>query len=218
MTTQSEANDNRALATDKFIDTRFGTIHACVEGSGPALLLAHGSNPANSWQVWEHNMAALVGAGLTVYALDLVGYGQSGGERVDHRQQARAILDLMDAEGLQTATIGGVSWGGMIALELALSAPQRIERLILVDAAGVGRYSEDQMETIACPVLVVWSEDDPVIPVVNAAWFGAAIPNCRVEIIPDVTAQEGVPEWGGHHPMRFKPDEFNGIVTAFLAE
>jgi pimeloyl-ACP methyl ester carboxylesterase len=104
----------------------------------------------------------------------------------------------------------------MIALELALRAPDRVQRLVLVDAAGVGRYSEEDMENIACPTLVVWGEDDAVIPVVNAAWFGAAIANCRVETIPDVTEQEGVPEWGGHHPMRFKPDEFNQIVTSFL--
>jgi pimeloyl-ACP methyl ester carboxylesterase len=203
---------------DKTIDTQFGAIHAHVKGSGPAILLAHGSHPANNWQVWEHNVAALAGAGFTVYALDLLGYGQSGGKMVDHRQQAQAMLDLMDAEGLQTATVGGVSWGGMVALELTLSVPQRVERLILVDAAGLGHYAEKQMESIACPVLVVWGEDDSVIPVVNAAWFGAAIPNCRVEIIPDVTTQEGVPEWGGHHPMRFKPDEFNQIVTEFLKE
>jgi pimeloyl-ACP methyl ester carboxylesterase len=203
---------------DKTIDTRFGPIHAHVEGSGPAILLMHGAHPDNNWRVWEHNIQAMAEAGHAVYALDLVGYGESGGETVDHRQQAKAVLEVMDAEGVQAATIGGVSWGGMIALELALSAPDRIERLILVDAAGVGRYSEAQMESIACPTLVVWGEDDSVIPVVNAAWFGAAIPDCRVETIPAVTEQPGVPPWGGHHPMRFKPEEFNRIVTGFLKD
>jgi pimeloyl-ACP methyl ester carboxylesterase len=201
---------------DKTIDTPLGTIHAHVEGSGPAILLVHGSHPDNSWRVWEHNVGAMAAAGYRAYALDLLGYGESGGERLDHKHQAQALLHLLDAEGLQTATIGGVSWGGMIALELALAAPERVERLILVDAAGVGHYSEEQMESIACPTLVVWGEDDSVIPVVNAAWFGAAIPNCRVETIPDVTEQAGVPQWGGHHPMRFKPAAFNSIVTDFL--
>jgi pimeloyl-ACP methyl ester carboxylesterase len=201
---------------DKTIGTRYGTLHAHVTGSGPAILLAHGSHPENTWRVWEHNVDALAMAGFTVYALDLLGYGESGGEMVDHRQQALAVLDLMDAEELQTVTVGGVSWGGMVALELVLRAPARIERLILVDAAGVGYYSEDQMESITCPTLVVWGEDDTVIPVVNAAWFGAAIPGCHVETIASVTEQPGVPEWGGHHPMRFKPDEFNRLVSEFL--
>jgi pimeloyl-ACP methyl ester carboxylesterase len=203
---------------DKITNTRFGPIHTHVQGSGPAILLAHGYYPENSWRVWEHNVEVLAELGLTVYALDLLGYGESGRATLDYKQQAAALLDLMDAEELQRATIGGVSWGGMIALELALTAPERVERLLLVDSSGMGRFSEEQLEGIACPTLVVWGEDDTVIPLANAAWFGAAIPNCQVETIPGVTEQEGVPPWGGHHPMRFKPAEFNRIVTAFLAE
>jgi pimeloyl-ACP methyl ester carboxylesterase len=203
---------------DKTIATQRGAIHARVEGSGPAILLVHGFHPDNSWQVWEHNLGALAEAGLTAYALDLVGYGQSGGQRLDHRGQAAALLELMDAEGLDTATVGGVSWGGMIALELALSAPQRVSRLILVDSAGAGQFSEGQLASIGCPTLVVWGEDDAVIPLAHAAWFGTAIPHCQVKVIPDVTEGEGVPPWGGHHPMRFKPDEFNRIVVGFLSQ
>jgi pimeloyl-ACP methyl ester carboxylesterase len=217
---------------DRQIETNLGPIHANTTGSGPAVLLIHGNHPSNTWQVWEHNVEALAGAGFAVYALDLPGYGESarphqgGGQmpacRVrrhsDHRQQAAALLDLMDAEALQAVVLGGVSWGGMIALELALSAPQRVKALILVDSAGAGFYAEDRLESIGCPVLVVWGEDDTVIPLANAAWFGAAIPNCRVEVIPEVTQQEGVPPWAGHHPMRFKPDEFNRIVVNFLQD
>jgi pimeloyl-ACP methyl ester carboxylesterase len=206
----------QGAAVDAVITTSQGALHACVEGNGPAILLAHGSHPDNNWQVWEHNVRALASAGFKVYALDLIGYGQSGGERLDYRQQAQALLELMDIEGLQTAILGGVSWGGMIALELALAAPERIERLILVDSAGAGRFAEERLESIRCPALVVWGEDDSVIPLANAAWFGAAIPDCRVEVIPGVTELEGVPPWGGHHPMRFKPDEFNRIVTGYL--
>lgn len=203
---------------DKQIETSSGTIHAHIEGSGPAILLFHGAHPANDWHVWEQNVAALAAAGLTVYALDLIGYGPGAGqERLDHQKQARAVLELMDAEGLDTITAGGVSWGGLIALELALVAPERVERLILVDSVGAGVYREESLEQIACPTLVVWGEDDSVIPLASAAFFGAAIPNCQVEVIADVTKQEGAPPWAGHHPMRFKPDEFNRIAGAFLS-
>jgi pimeloyl-ACP methyl ester carboxylesterase len=147
-----------------------------------------------------------------------LGYGESGGEPLDHRRQAKALLELMDAEGIETAYLGGVSWGGMVALELVLTAPDRVDGLILVDSAGLGQYAEEDLEGIACPTLVVWGEDDSVIPLANAAWFGAAIPNCRVETISGVTEQEGVPHWGGHHPMRFKPDRFNDIVVEFLTD
>jgi pimeloyl-ACP methyl ester carboxylesterase len=63
---------------------------------------------------------------------------------------------------------------------------------------------------------VVWGEDDSVIPLANAAWFDAVIADSRVETIRDVSAEDGVPEWGGHHPMRFKPEAFNRITTQFL--
>jgi pimeloyl-ACP methyl ester carboxylesterase len=201
---------------DKLISVQHGTIHAHVAGQGAAVILVHGYHPENNWQVWEHNIQPLTAAGFTVYALDMIGYGESPGERLDHAQQADALLSLMDAESLSTATIGGVSWGGLVALQAALSAPGRVERLILVDSAGAGYLTEEQLESIGCPTLVVWGEDDSVIPLATAAWFGAAIPNCLVEAIPDVTAQPGVPPWGGHHPMRFKPQEFNEIVTRFL--
>ena len=201
---------------DRTIETDRGGIHAYVQGSGPAILLAHGYHPDSTWRVWEENVEALAEAGFRVYALDLLGYGQSSGTKVVHQQQAQALLALMDVEGLDTATVAGVSWGGMIALEMALNAPARVARLILVDSAGVGHYAEDQLEQILCPTLVVWAEDDTVIPLATAAWFGAAIPNCRVEVISGVTEQEGVPPWGGHHPMRFRPAAFNHIVTDFL--
>lgn len=201
---------------DKMIQTDQGAIHAHVQGSGPAILLAHGYHPDNDWRVWEHNVEALTRAGYKVYALDLLGYGQSAGERLDHQKQATALLELMDAEGVRTAVVGGVSWGGLVALQMALIAPERVERLILVDSAGAGHFAERQLETISCPTLVVWGEDDSVIPLANAAWFGAAIPDCRVETIPGVTQQEGIPFWGGHHPMRFKPAEFNSIAIRFL--
>jgi pimeloyl-ACP methyl ester carboxylesterase len=201
---------------EKMIETELGLIHAHVEGSGPAILLVHGYHPDNNWRVWENNVSALAQAGFAVYTLDLIGYGQSGGERLDYEQQAQAVLGLMDSEQIGSATIGGVSWGGLIALELALRAPDRVSRLILVDSAGAGRIAEEALETIRCPTLVVWGEDDAILPLANAAWLGAAIPTAQVQTIPDVTLQEGVPDWGGHHPMRFKPDEFNQIVHRFV--
>jgi pimeloyl-ACP methyl ester carboxylesterase len=82
----------------------------------------------------------------------------------------------------------------------------------------MGYYAEEQLESIACPVLVVWGEDDTIVPLAHAGWFGAAIPDCRVEVIPDVTQQPGVPPWAGHHPMRFKPTEFNPIAISFLQD
>jgi len=203
---------------EAWIEIKQGTFHAHLEGTGPAVLLAHGIHPDSTWQLWEQNVAPLAGAGFRVYALDLLGYGQSTGPQLDHEGQAEALLALMDAEGLPSATLGGVSWGGMIALQAALRAPERVDRLILVDSAGAGHFAEQELEQIACPALIVWGEDDSVLPLAHAAWFGAALQRGRVAVVPAVTQQEGVPPWGGHHPMRYKPAEFNRILIPFLLE
>ena len=69
---------------DKTIEIRFGPIHAHVKGSSPAILLAHGYHSENSWRVWERNVEALAEPGFTVYALDLLGYGESGSETLGY--------------------------------------------------------------------------------------------------------------------------------------
>jgi len=203
---------------DRFFATREGRLHARVVGEGPAVILMHGIHPANNWQVWEHNLQTIAEAGHRAYALDLIGYGESDHppERPEHHRQAQAILDLMRHEELESATFGGVSWGGTIALTLALTAPGRTDRLILVDSAG--RFSQKDLESIQCPTLIVWGEDDAVIPVEAGRRLAQAIPNARLEIIPDVTKVPGAPPWAGHHPMRFRPEAFNPILKAFLTQ
>lgn len=202
---------------DKFFATREGRLHAHVVGQGPAVILMHGLHPANDWRVWEHNLQTIAEAGCRAYALDLIGYGASDHppDRPEAPRQAQAILDLMRQEELEQAILGGVSWGGAIALILALTAPERVAGLILVDAAA-GRFDEGQLGRIHCPTLVVWGEDDRVIPVAEGRRLARAIPGARLEIIPDVTKAPGAPDWAGHHPMRFRPEAFNPILQDFL--
>jgi len=52
------------------------------------------------------------------------------------RDFARDALELLDAQGVQRAHIVGRSMGGMIAQELALQAPERVQRLVLVSTTG----------------------------------------------------------------------------------
>lgn len=202
---------------DRLFSTREGRLHARVVGEGPAIILMHGLHPANDWRVWEHNLQAIAEAGYRAYALDLIGYGASDrpAERPEAHRQAQAVLDLMRREELEQAVFGGVSWGGTIALLLALTTPERVAGLVLVDAAA-GRFGEEELARIHCPTLVVWGEDDSVIPVEEGRRLAQAIPGARLEVIPDVTKVPGAPPWAGHHPMRFRPEAFNAILRGFL--
>jgi pimeloyl-ACP methyl ester carboxylesterase len=71
-----------------------------------------------------------------VLALDLKGFGWSDRPEGDYSpaEQARVVLALMDARGIERAAIVGHSYGASVALALALAAPERVTRLVLYDA------------------------------------------------------------------------------------
>jgi pimeloyl-ACP methyl ester carboxylesterase len=102
-------------------------------GSGPPLILIHGLSGSGRW--WSRNVAALA-AEHRVYAIDLPGFGasrRSGPFRLE--SAVTQIVHWMDATGIDRASFAGHSLGGLIAVLLAAAAPERIDRLVLVDAA-----------------------------------------------------------------------------------
>lgn len=113
------------------------TLYAVhTPGEGPAVLLLHGFG--GSTVTWRETMPALAAAGYDVYALDLRGFGLSDkGYAADysHPAQARRVVAWMDAVGLGRVALVGHSMGGSVAAHVALSAPDRVSRLVLVDAA-----------------------------------------------------------------------------------
>ncbi len=72
-------------------------------------------------------------------ALDLPGFGASEmpASRSRSRLRARRVDAVCDALGIEPAVVVGNSMGGFIAAELAISFPARVERLVLVSAAGL---------------------------------------------------------------------------------
>ncbi|WP_434596674.1 alpha/beta fold hydrolase [Pseudomonas sp. R4-83] len=108
-------------------------LHYTDQGAGPAVLLA-GS------YLWDHAMWAPQIAALAphyrVIALDLWGHGESGrlpegtSSLDDIARQAQALLDHLQ---IDRVTLVGLSVGGMWGVRLALSAPQRLNGLVLMD-------------------------------------------------------------------------------------
>jgi pimeloyl-ACP methyl ester carboxylesterase len=74
-----------------------------------------------------------------VHALDLPGFGESDPppEAWGVQEYQRFVAAYMDAQAIATATIVGHSNGGRIAIRLAATEPERVDRLVLVDAAGI---------------------------------------------------------------------------------
>jgi pimeloyl-ACP methyl ester carboxylesterase len=105
-------------------------------GSGPPLVFVHGLS--GSWQNWLLQIPEFA-SDHRVIAVDLPGFGESGMPREDISISGYGRwLDALFAEiGIDGAAVVGNSMGGFIGLEAALSVPHRVERLVLVAAAGL---------------------------------------------------------------------------------
>jgi 3-oxoadipate enol-lactonase len=108
------------------------TIHHEVRGGGPAVLLVH-AGIADS-RMWAPLAERLVAAGFRVVTCDLPGFGRTPLEP-GVVSPAGELLALLDALAIDRAAVVGASFGGLVALELALRAPDRVGALALLGAA-----------------------------------------------------------------------------------
>jgi 2-hydroxymuconate-semialdehyde hydrolase len=109
-----------------------------AEGSGPPVLLLHGSGPGTTAAAWTPLIAALAPR-HRVLAPDLLGFGSSpkpaAGRSLREAWTAQA-LELVDGLALETFAVVGNSAGGAIALSLACARPQAVTRVVAVGSMG----------------------------------------------------------------------------------
>ena len=119
-------------------------------GDGPVLLLLHGI--AGSSQTWIPAMELLT-AHYTVLAPDFVGHGHSDQPVGDYSLGSFAnwTRDLLAVLGIGRATVVGQSFGGGVAMQFAYQFPERCERLVLVDAGGLGREVNWALRLVTLP-------------------------------------------------------------------
>src|SRR4051794_13972741 len=258
-------------------------------GSGPPVVFVHGLG--GSWQNWLENLPAVADAGYRAIAVDLPGFGASElpREKISISGYGRWVDALLGELGIGAAAVVGNSMGGFIGAEVAIQFPARVERLVLVSAAGLSieyqrnehvlrllRRTErrltawggwlasrsdtlvrrrrtrrallsivaahpdllpgplsaellrgsgkpgfvdaldaltdypirERLPEIACPTLIVWGEDDRLVPVRDAFEFERLIPTARKVIYRDT----------GHVSMLERPAAFNALLEGFLHE
>ncbi len=259
-------------------------------GSGAPLLFVHGLG--GCWQNWLENLLEFA-RDRRVIAVDLPGFGasQMPAKTISVSGYARTLDLLCEALAIDAAAVVGNSMGGFVAAEMAIASPQRVERLVLVSAAGlqiaelrlrrvlgllaltrvdrvvgvyggwVGGHAEavarrmrlrrlmfagiarhpdavpwplvaeqaqafgrpgfmpalramvsyplrDRLARIACPTLVIWGENDRLVPLRDASAFERLIPDARKIVYRDT----------GHVPMLERPAQFNADLRAFLEQ
>jgi pimeloyl-ACP methyl ester carboxylesterase len=126
-----------------FVEVKGQLVHLRDEGprDDPApIVLIHGTSASlHTWEGWAQ---ALKGQ-RRVVSFDLPGFGLTGpfvGQYTpdDYRGDtlARFVIDLLDARGIRRAVLAGNSLGGEVAWRVATLAPERVDKLVLIDASG----------------------------------------------------------------------------------
>jgi pimeloyl-ACP methyl ester carboxylesterase len=119
----------------RWVGLRDFEVHVAEAGDadGPCVLLLHGW--PQHWYLWRRVIGALRDR-ARVIAPDLRGFGWSGapGHGYDPGTFARDQLELLDALGVPSARVIGHDWGGYTTFLLALEAPERVERALVLNA------------------------------------------------------------------------------------
>lgn len=128
----------RRLRTGSF-DTNCHDLGQAQPGQPPVLLI-HGSGPGvSAWANWRLVMPELARR-RRVLAPDMVGFGYTdrpAGIAYTMDTWVQQALDLLDALGVPQVDLIGNSFGGALSLALAVRAPQRVRRLVLMGSVGV---------------------------------------------------------------------------------
>jgi pimeloyl-ACP methyl ester carboxylesterase len=122
------------------IDGRYANYADIGSGDDPPVVFVHGLG--GQWQNWLENVPRAAQA-RRVIAVDLPGFGLSEPmrEKVTIPRFGEFVLKLLDSLGLEHVHLAGNSMGGFVASETAIQAPERVERLVLVSAAGISNVN-----------------------------------------------------------------------------
>jgi pimeloyl-ACP methyl ester carboxylesterase len=120
--------------TEEFIDAPIGKIQLWRGGSGPPLVYLHSAGGENTHPALEQ-----LAESYEVLVPIFPGFAESEGlESIDGMEDAVFhLLDLWEILGLDAPPVMGMSLGGWMALELATRYPERVSKLVLINAVGL---------------------------------------------------------------------------------
>jgi pimeloyl-ACP methyl ester carboxylesterase len=271
-------------AASAFVDVMQMQVHYRDEGNkndSLPLVLIHGTGA--SLHTWEESVKLLTDS-FRVITLDLPAYGLTGPNPKRIYSQAfyvQFIDEFLKSIHVNKCIIGGNSLGGAIAWNYTYEHPTKVEKLILIDAAGYPMISESKpiaftlaqipvlkhmlnyitprflakksvmnvyddptkvtekvvdryfdlflregnrqafvdrmnfstypdhlirLRTIKTPTLIIWGENDKLIPIENAQKFHADLPNDTLVVL----------EKTGHVPMEENPNRTVDAIRLFL--
>jgi pimeloyl-ACP methyl ester carboxylesterase len=133
------------------VSIRQGEIAYVCQGKGEPILLLHGT--VTSAYLWRH-VLPLLAQGFTVYAFDLLGYGDSSKPLtadLSVRAQVEYVAEVMVKLRLTHVTAVGHDIGGGVIQLLALNRPELVRRLVLVDSVAYDSWPAPEIDRLKDP-------------------------------------------------------------------
>jgi len=134
----------------KYVSVNGVRIRYVLEGKGPPVLLLHGFG--QFLEGWILNLGPL-SENYQVCALDFPGHGLSEKPRIDYSLPiaVKFVSDFMQALKIERASLVGHSIGGLVSLITAINSPEKVDKLVLVDCAGLTTETSLRKKLVALP-------------------------------------------------------------------
>ena len=129
-----------------FVDTQEGQIHYAMAGKGKPVLLLH--QTPRSWDEYR-DVLPILGKKYWAIAMDTIGFGESyePEKKATIGDNAEGVIHLMDGLSLDRASLVGHHTGGVIAVEVAATHPERVEKLVLSSTPYVDEADRKKRKT-----------------------------------------------------------------------
>ncbi len=192
-----------SVVSHRMVETNGISLHIAEQGEGPAVLLCHGF--PESWYSWRHQLSALAAAGFHAVAPDMRGYGRSDQpqpvEQYTLLHLVGDMVGLLDALGIEQATIAGHDWGAAVAWHAALLRPDRFRAVVALSVPHRPRPP-------AVPTSLMPQRDDAVFyqlyfqtPGVAEAEFGRDVRGTLAKILYGISGDAPRQPGGGEIAM-----------------
>jgi len=145
-------NELKSQVEERYVNVDGYRIRYLHAGQGDPVVLLHGLGVFA--ESWLYNIPVLAKR-FSVYAPDLIGFGRSDKPKISYDMEVfdRFLLGFLNSIEVKRAVLVGNSLGGGIALYFALSHPDRVEKLVLVDPALIGRDVSWGLRILSIPLL-----------------------------------------------------------------
>jgi pimeloyl-ACP methyl ester carboxylesterase len=206
----------KAPAATKTVELGEYRINYATLGNGPAMILLHGADKREDWSIWKPLFD--LSSQYSLVMPDLVGFGMSSRpvETPEYGAQAKVLHEMMDKLGIPKATLVGTSWGGQVALEVAIDWPERVENLILISST----YDKPQLQRlkkVGRPTLIIWAEDDLVAQVKAGYNLRDAIRTSKIQVLDPVARNPQYDFTIAHKLERYRKDVILSMIRDFMS-